>query len=163
MPAFTVSTLAPNEIRSVYPLIREAVPGLSLPAWLRFARPLTTARKAGHAGIMAARRVGRTYPCGLFCYRVDHDLERGRVLIAEHFVAIDLLDPRAVLAALVTELEALGKRLGCTAVRSVVHDGTDQVAGWLFAAGHAPEASLLLKPLMIEARGPHAPATPRIC
>ena len=36
-------------------------------------------------------------------------------MVADHFVAIDLLEPAAVLAALVEELDSLGKRLGCRA------------------------------------------------
>ncbi len=163
MPPFTVETLAPDQFRAVYPLIREAIPALSLPAWLRFARQLGAARKASggkasggkpcQAGIVAATRAGRPFPCGLFCYRVDHELGRGRVLIAEHFVAVDLLDPSAVLAALVAELEALGSRLDCTAIRSVVHDSAGDVSGGLSKAGHTPEGTLLLKPLLAAAQG----------
>jgi hypothetical protein len=149
MPAFTVEALRPDQLRAVYPLIREAVPDLTLPAWLRFARPLTAPRRAAHSGIVAARRTGRVHPGGLFCYRVDRDLERGKILIAERFVAVDLLDPKAVLTALVAELEGLGTRLGCGAVRSVVHRvQADGVSGNLTAAGHAPEGTLLLKSLL---------------
>lgn len=144
MSAFTVRALAPDEILSVYPLIRETMPAIGLATWTEFARRLT-GRRRRTAGIMAAWREGRTFPCGLFCYRVDKTLGQGRVLVAEHFVAVDLLDPKAVLEALVAELDALGKRLGCNAVRSVVHGGENEVAGGLVAAGHAPEASLLLK------------------
>lgn len=146
MSAFIVQPLAPGELRSVYPLIRETMPAIDLAAWTAFARPLL-GRRAAQTGIMAARRKGRAFPCGLFCYRVDSDLEQGRVLIAEHFVAVDLLDPQAVLAALVAELDALGRRLGCNALRSVVHGGEAAITGGLVAAGHAPEASLMLKPL----------------
>ena len=78
---------------------------------------------------------------------MDKTLGQGKVLIAEYFVAVDLLDPKAVLEALVAELDALGHRLDCNAVRSVVHGGEPEVAGGLVAAGHAPEASLLLKAL----------------
>lgn len=148
MAAFTVTTLAQDEARSVYPLIREAVPGLELAAWLRFARQLTQVRRASVGGIVVARRTGRAFPCGLFCYRVDQDLERGRVLVADHFVAVDLLDPLAVLAALVGELESLGRRFDCVAVRSVVHRANGEVAGGLSAAGHEPEGLLLFKPLI---------------
>ena len=151
MAAFTITTLAQDEARSVYPLIREAVPGLALAAWLRFARQLTQVRRASVGGIVVARRTGREFPCGLFCYRVDQDLERGRVLVAEHFVAVDLLDPPAVLAALVGELESLGRRFDCVAVRSVVHSADGDVAGGLSAAGHEPEGSLLFKPLIAAA------------
>src|SRR5919112_4437900 len=107
MASFTITTLATDDIRAVFPLVREAVPGLELQAWLRFARPLTDPRRADQAGIVVARRTGRAFPCGLFCYRVDRDLECGQVLNAEYFVAVDLLDPEAVLTALVEELEAL--------------------------------------------------------
>lgn len=69
------------------------------------------------------------------------------MLIAEHFVAVDLLEPSAVLNALVAELDELGERLGCAAVRSIVHGGEGSVVGGLFAAGHAPEGSLLGKSL----------------
>lgn len=146
MPAFTVRALAPDEIRSVYPLIREAMPAVNLTAWTDFARRLT-GRRLSNAGIIAAWREGRPFPCGLFCYRVDATLGQGRVLIAEYFVAVDLLDPKGVLDALVAELDALGRRLACNAVRSVVHGGEPVLAGGLAAAGHAPEASLLLKAL----------------
>lgn len=146
MSRFIIQPLARDELRSVYPLIREAMPSISLAAWLAFARPLTGPR-ATLKGILAVRRDGRAFPCGLFCYRVDCHLQSGRLLIAEHFVAVDLLDPKAVLAALVAELEGLGHRLACDAVRSVVHPGERSVASRLHAAGHAPEAALMLKPL----------------
>jgi hypothetical protein len=147
MATFTVELLRSDQARSVFPLIREAAPNLTLSEWLRFARQLTSGRRANLAGIMAARRSGRDYPCGLFCYRVHQDLERGKVLEAEHFVAVDLLDPAAVLTALVSELEGLGRRLGCSAVRSIVHGQKSEVSDGLAAAGHAPNAHLLLKPL----------------
>lgn len=147
MPAFTVRALAPDEILSAFPLIREAMPAIGLNAWTDFARRLT-GRRPANAGIIAAWREGRPFPGGLFCYRVDSTLGQGRVLIAEYFVAIDLLDPKAVLDALVAELDALGRRLDCAAVRSVVHGGEPELAGGLVAAGHAPEASLLLKALV---------------
>lgn len=161
MAAFVVETLTPEQTRSVYPLIREVIPSLDLNGWLRFVRQLTSPRRATQAGIVAARRVGRTYPCGLFVYRVEQDLERGRVLVAEHFVAVDLLDPDAVLRSLVTELESLGKRLGCSAVRSVVHGPETGVAGGLVAAGHAQEGSLLLKLLPGQSR-PRAGGEPPV-
>ena len=148
MSNLTIELLAPDQFRSAYPLIREALPGLDLAGWLRFARQTAAARRAGRAGIIAARRAGRPYPCGLFCYRVDQDLEQGRVLIAEHFVALDLLEPAAVLAALVAELDRLGPRLGCNAVRSIVHGTAAHVSGGLTRAGHIAAGTLLFKPLL---------------
>ncbi len=148
MADFTVESLRPDQIRAVYPLIREATPTVALPEWVRFARMLTGPRRAGSAGIVAARRAGRDFPCGLFCYRVEQDLECGKVLMAEHFVAVDLLDPAAVVAALVGELEGLGQRLGCSVVRSLVHCAEAELTGGLAAAGHSPDGQLLQKSLL---------------
>lgn len=148
MADFIIDVLSREQLPAVYPLVREAVPALSLASWLRYARPLTGLRRAGQCGIMAARREGRAFPCGLFCYRVDEDLTLGRVLVADHFVAVDLLDPGAVLAALVEQLDVLARGLGCKAVRSLVHGGAPDVADSLDAAGHRPDgAALLLKKL----------------
>lgn len=145
MSHLTIEHLAPDQIRSAYPVIREALPGLDLNAWLRFARQATSAQRTGRTGIIAARRAGRPFPCGLFCYRVDQDLEQGKVLIAEHFVAIDLLDPASVLSALVGELDRLGPRLGCHAVRSIVHDTEAHVSGGLTKAGHIDSRTVLFQ------------------
>jgi len=149
MADFIIEMLCRDQIRSVYPLVREAVPTLDLAGWLRFARQLIGARPTGQCGIIAARREGRTFPCGLFCYRVEHDLKLGRVLVADHFVAVDLLDPGAVLTALVEALDAVAKRLGCQAVRSLVHGGVPGLVNGLQAAGHEPDGcALLLKRLL---------------
>jgi hypothetical protein len=145
MTPFTVEPLARDQVRAVYPLIREAIPGLSLTAWLRFAQTATSPRRAGQAGIIVARRQGHEFPSGLFCYRVDPDPALGKILVAEHFVAVDLLHPDDVLAALVAELDALGERLGCKAVRSIVHG--DALEGGLAQAGHANIGSILGKSL----------------
>jgi hypothetical protein len=149
MADFIIEVLSRDQIRSVYPLVREAVPTLDLSTWLRFARQLTGSRRPGQCGIVAARREARLFPSGLFCYRVEDDLKLGKVLVADHFVAVDLLDPAAVLAALVDVLDSLAKRLGCQAVRSLVHGGARELQGGLYAAGHRPDnASLLLKKLL---------------
>jgi hypothetical protein len=145
MTSFSVEPLARNQLRAVYPLIREVISGLSLTAWLRFAQSAMSARRGGQAGIIVARREGHDFPSGLFCYRVDPDPALGKVLVAEHFVAVDLLHPDDVLGALVAELDALGERLGCKAVRSIVH--AEAIQGGLAQAGHATIGSILGKAL----------------
>ncbi len=161
MVPYIVEPLSREKIRTVYPLMREAIPGLTLIAWLRFARAATGRRgkpragsvaagragidAAGRAGIIVARREGQSFPVGLFCYHVERDPAMEKVLIAEHFVAVDLLHPADVLTALASELETLGQRLGCDAVRSIVR--RPDVIGSLNLAGHAMEGSLLGKSL----------------
>jgi hypothetical protein len=145
MTSFIVEPLSRSQIRAVYPLIREAIPGLSLTAWLRFAQSTTARRPNGQAGIIVARREQHDFPSGLFCYRVDPHPVLGKILVAEYFVALDLLHPDEVLAALVEGLDALGGRLGCKAVRSIVHH--PEVEGGLTQAGHATIGSILGKSL----------------
>lgn len=137
---------------TVFPLLREAIPGLELQAWLRFARRITAPSRATQSGIIVARRAPRPMPCGLFIWRRDADLAHGAVLVAEHLVAIDLLDPEPVRAALVQELEALAKRLGCGGIRTMVIRPDAPIAARLLAAGHASDGAAMFKALEGAAR-----------
>jgi len=147
LPGLRCEDLSPGQAGTVFPLLREAIPGLTLPAWLRFARRVAGPRRAGHSGIMVVRRSPRPMPCGLFIWRRDEDLEHGAVLVAEHLVAIDLLDPEPVMAALVAELEALAQRLGCGGIRTMMIRPDAPIAARLLAAGHAKEGAAMWKPV----------------
>jgi hypothetical protein len=67
--------------------------------------------------------------------------------VAEHFVAVDVLDPEAVMHALTGELDRLAKRLGCAAIRATVlrHDSIAESS--LHAAGHRSDGATLWKVL----------------
>jgi len=147
LPGLRCEDLSPAQAGTVFPLLREAIPGLTLPAWLRFARRVAGPRRAGQSGIMVVRRAPRPMPCGLFIWRRDEDLEHGAVLVAEHLVAIDLLDPEPVMAALVAELERLAQRLGCGGIRTMVIRPDAPIAARLLAAGHASEGAAMWKPV----------------
>ena len=144
MSNLSVEILAQDQIRAVYPVIREALPHLALPDWVRLARRTLAGRRGG---FLVARRDGRPFPCGLFCYRVDNDPLSGQILTAEHFVAVDLLDPDAVLAALAESLEALAHRLGCREVRCVINGTGGRIVRGLVQAGHTEAGKVLRKPL----------------
>lgn len=146
MTSFIVEPLPREHIHAVYPLIREALPGLALAGWVKFARGVTGVRRNLTAGIVVARRDGQTFPSGLFCYRVERDLTRDKILVAEHFVAVDLLYPGDVLDALVGELDRLGARLGCGAVRSIVR--RRDLQGTLTLSGHEDAGALFSKTLI---------------
>ncbi|MCC6718734.1 MAG: hypothetical protein IT555_12690 [Acetobacteraceae bacterium] len=157
-PGLQCDNLSPVQVGTVFPLVREAVPGLTLPTWLRFARRATAPRRAGQSGIIVVRRAPRPMPCGLFIWHRDDDLSHGAVLVAEHLVAIDLLDPEPVMAALVRELEALARRLDCGGIRTMVIRPDAPIAASLLAAGHAEAGAALWKPV---GGAPDAPATHR--
>jgi len=143
--SFICENLSPDEVGTVFPLLREAIPGLSLQAWLRHAKRLAHPGRARQCGIMAVRRHPRPMPCGLFIYHRTPDLQHGSVLVAEHLVAIDLLDPEPVMQVLVQELDALAQRLGCGGIRTVVISADAPIANRLRAAGHAHAGATLWK------------------
>jgi hypothetical protein len=144
MEEFTARTVAPEQVRTLFPLMREAVPELDLKTWLAFARRLTAGRRRERAGIVAVTRRGRNMPCGAFIYRCQRNLP-GAELVAEHFVALDVLYPDAVMQALVAELDALAQRLGCASIRVLVAGDASLLQDGLEAAGLRPQAVALRK------------------
>ena len=145
MADFLVERLSTDRIPLAYPLIREVAPTLDLQRWTRFARRATDPRREPGRGILVVRRPPRPFPCGLVCYRRDHDLAHGSVLTAEHFVAVDLLDPLSALEALVAELEGMARQLGCHAIRSLLQSTAPEVMSELLAAGHHHGGNHLMK------------------
>jgi hypothetical protein len=160
-PDLVVERLRRDELRVSYPLIRYAQPEVDLRNWVRFAWRLVQLEGAARSGIVAARYAGQRFPCGLFCYRREHDLRRGLVVTAEHLVAVDLFDPQPVLAALFRELDALGARLGCDAVRIAVPPGP-QAAFLRRCMVGQDDATTLARPLhSLSSRYRHGSATSR--
>lgn len=147
MDDIRIEPLTAARILQVFPLIREAVPQVRLEEWTRFARARTAARGRARTGIRVAKAASNPYPNGLYCYRVETRLLSGNVLVADHFVAIDLLDARPVLDRLIADLEALAVRLGCDEVRSVIQHRSTQSAQPLFAAGYHPQGMVFGKTL----------------
>lgn len=147
MQSFIVEPLAKHQIAAAFPLIREALPKLDITSWTRLARRVTDPRRARQHGILVARRAKRQHASGLLYYRRELDLQHGCILVADHFIAIDLLDPRPVLAALIEALERLAYNIECTAIRSVVHASSTEIAQELFSAGHYLEGATLWKTL----------------
>jgi hypothetical protein len=154
MSEFNCHNLASGEAATVFPLMREAVPGLELKTWLRFARRVNGSRRAAQCGIIVVQRRARPMPCGLFVYHREDDLTHGPTLVAEHIVALDLLDPAPVMRALIEELDRLAKELGCSAIRAMVLGQESLVATGLREAGHRPEGATLWKRLLGEDAGP---------
>jgi hypothetical protein len=147
MSDFTYRNLPPDQVHMVYPLVREVVPLLDLKTWTRLARRIANPKRAEQAGIRVVLRSPRPLPCGLFLYRREDDLAHGPILVAQHMVAIDVLDPQPVMSALVRDLEALAERLGCSAIRTMVLGQSSLAASGLYAAGHRPEGATLWKPV----------------
>jgi hypothetical protein len=142
---FVVEPLTQGQIRAVYPLLRHAGAGIDLKTWLRYARPLVGAGAGGRRGAITVRRVTNKHPCGLFCYARESDLVHGDVLRAEHFVALDIVNPAEAMAALLGGLDYLGTRFGIRTFRAVVRPGDDDVAAVMRQAGLNTDATIFTK------------------
>lgn len=145
--ALVVERVTLAEIRLIYPLMMMAEPGLDLRHWMRFATRLIR-RRDGRTGVLAARRHVKRFPSGAVCFREAQDLRHGTVLLAEHFVVVDPIDPQTVLQALSRELDLLARTLGCRAVRVLAPNGAHSVE--LQQAGHGGEGVVLLKAVLPE-------------
>ena len=140
-----VEPMTRGDIRPLFPLMRAVEPDLKLSVWLSYGRRMTLTRRGARAGIMVARRHGHSLPCGAVHYRLDRNLRYGQLLTAEHFIAIDLLYPHAVLAALVQALDLIARNCGCGAMRSILHDSRGDLLDNLSIAGHCQDGMTLTK------------------
>lgn len=145
MPDFVVEELTSDQVSLAYPLIRQVAPALDLQHWTKFARRTADSRRPQSSGILVVRRKERPFPCGMVCYRRDHDPAHRAVLTAEYFVAMDMLDSAGALEALVGELEAAARRLGCRAMRTLLQGGDAGMVDRLKQANYQPDGKLLVK------------------
>jgi hypothetical protein len=135
---FAVETLRPQGARMAYPLIALAEPRITLRAWLQFSARLPKGPRA-RRGVLVARRPGKM-PCGAVCYRAEKPVANGPTLVAEHFVAVDLLYPEHVAAALLRGLECVALRLRCQAIRAVLPARSAPLAAVLGRSGEVRQA-----------------------
>ena len=140
-----VEHLSPAQVATVFPLMRSAQPGLSLADWKRFAKRVSRPGAPPAEGVLVARRTCAIHPSGAVCYRRSMELQHGALLTAEHFIALDLLYPDVILRALIAGLEPVAQRLGCSAIRSIVHGAAAPLIETLQLHGHRSEAVTLTK------------------
>ncbi len=110
---------------------------LTLASWLRYARPVVQSATQSREGVLVARHRTSKHPSGAVCYRRHRSTKHGAMLTVEHLVAMDLLYPDVVRQALLRGLETVAVRLGCGAIRAIVHA---HFHNDLVLAGHAMEA-----------------------
>ena len=142
-----VTRIAPGDIRPLFPLMRSVGPELKLSSWLSYSRRMAKVKVGARAGMMVARRRGHGLPCGAVHYRLEHNLRYGHLLTAEHFIALDLLYPHAVLVALFKALDDVATAYGCNAVRSILHDSGVDLLDKICLAGYRRDGMMLTKKL----------------
>ena len=78
-------------------------------------------------------------------YRVIHDLRHGRVLFADHVIALDMVDRNPVAKAVLAALETLSASLGCDALHTSLEAPQEGLKAVWENAGHHAEKTLLCK------------------
>ncbi len=144
-----VQALGPKHIAQAYPLIQAILPEVPLEAWLAFARAMIRQRSQAQSGLLGVVSE-QGYITGLSTYRVAHDLVHGRSLVADHFVAMDLFDRKAVVNTLAEAIEALARERLCGAVHTTLQDrrtlsGRESTVATLADRGHRVESVGLCK------------------
>lgn len=137
---YVVRDLGADRLRPAYSLIQAVHPGLPLAAWRRYARSCIDRR--GIAGAVARRGIlslENEQGCilALYVFRVEPDLRRGCVLRCEYLAAVDLLNPRQALIALIEAIRARGYAAGCGAVRVVTPHSQTALVDELGRSGFA--------------------------
>lgn len=139
--------LSPDRIAQAYPLVQVVRPSLSVEEWERYARAILddTETTSGIATLQDPRDL----IAGLFIYRVGDDPDHGRTLIAEDFVALDIVKPETVAQSLADALESVANQHGCSAVHTTISSrggtGTRYLMELMRDLGHQLEAFRLCK------------------
>jgi len=147
-----IRPLTAERIAQAFPLIQASLPQVTLEAWRDFAAALVAQGAPAATGIILV--VGERDTIGGLCsYRVERDLVHGLLLNADHFLAFDLFDRRAVAHALAAGVEALARERHCTAIHTELIRTRDPapadggLVDVLRTRGHRIETLGMCKPL----------------
>ncbi len=149
MRSLETRPLTPERVAQAFPLIQTAFPTVSLEDWRDFATPPARAQRQSDGGIITVVSE-QGYIVGLCCYRVAQDFQHGAVLMADHFLILDLLDQKAVVRALADAVESLARERRCTAIHtSLPETGVKGADDWLVrilrSRGHRVESLRMCK------------------
>lgn len=143
--SFAAAALSPGEIEIAYAVMRAWHPAVTLEAWRGFAQAVI----GDHLplqGITAIRNEAG-YLCGLFVYRTEPDLHHCRALVVDPVAALDVIDVKAVVRAMVETAESLAQQLGCEVAQFRIPAPQAWLADQLQGTGHLVEAKVLSTPI----------------
>ncbi len=149
MRSLDTRPLTPERVAQAFPLIQIAFPAVSLEDWRDFATPPARAQGQVDGGIITVDSE-QGYIVGLCCYRVAQDLRHRAVLLANHFLILDLIGQQAVGRALADAVESLARNRRCTAIHtSLPEAGVKGADDWLVrilrSRGHRVESLRMCK------------------
>lgn len=145
MASVSIQHLARGDIDEAYVLARLCDARLTLKAWRL--RVLARNAEPSAGGVLLARDA-RARPCGLVVYVMTDQPDGRRSLQIEQLVGFDVLDPRPVASALITEAVRLSRVAGCETLCLIRPLGPSvEVAAQVFATGVAVLPSLFASAL----------------
>jgi hypothetical protein len=144
--SFAATNLGAAEIDSAYALIQALFPNLTLEAWRVYAHPLAEDGASPRCGIIGIRNE-TGYLGGLFVYRVEADLEHGRAFLVEPIAALDFLDAKAAMRAMMEAVRSRAHQFDCRIARIRVGREQPSLAAYLRGSGLQVEAQLLCGPV----------------
>ena len=142
-------SLTTERVAQAFPLIQTALPAVTLEEWSDFATPLASPAGQATSGVVTVISE-QDFIVGLCCYRVEQDLRHGAVLLANHFLILDLFGQQAVGRALADAVESLARERRCTAIHtSLPETGVKGADDWLVrilrSRGHRVESLRMCK------------------
>lgn len=152
MRKLNVNLMSVEEIDQAFPLVQALCPSAELEGWRRFARQRLSSKAPSETQVGTGVLIVRNEQgciVGIGAYQVTCDLLHGPVLLADHFCALDIVDPSNVARALEGGIERIARRHGCTAVHTTVASSDGQGDSWLCAVlyerGHRVEGLHMCK------------------
>ena len=144
-PAFgtyQVELLSPELAVIAYPVVAAAYPTVAVEQWRGYAGSVAAAppEQSGLLGLCS----DSGYYCGLLVYRNDRGPWHEPRLSVELFVALDMIDPRTAINALIAAAEARAAALSCLTVQ-VCTDRDSDMASRIRKAGYRPVRALMTK------------------
>lgn len=153
--AYSIRGLIPEKIPQAFTVIQWVYPEMSCDTWAQFARE-RVCRDGVEPAEQGILTVENSQECiqGLFCYHVSSVSPRGRTLLCEDFVVLDLLGLEEPLKALLGGAESYAHRFECRllslslpSVSTVPASNGSRLHDAMEASGYAPDGVRFVKQL----------------
>jgi len=145
------TNLSVADIGPAFALIQALHPSLTLDNWRSFAIPLVDQEPLAQSGLVGVRNEAG-YLCGLFVYRIESDLAHERAFIVDVIAALDVVDAKVVIRAMMEAVQGTARRFGCGIARIRVNRNQTGLGLYLRKNGLELEGELLSMPM---ASSPH--------
>lgn len=140
------SNLGAADIEPAFALVQALHPSLTLDNWRSFAIPLIDQEASAQSGLVGVRNEA-SYLCGLFVYRVEPDLAHERAFVVDVIAALDVVDAKSVVRAMMEVVQATAHRFGCGVAQIRVNRNQTGLGHYLRKNGLKVEGELLSMPM----------------